>query len=178
MALIKRTVPKNPEEEKTVEISAQMHGSLVFSDAVNLKISGIFTGSLKTKGTLTIGSTAEVEANIEGENVVIAGKVQGNINATKMLVLMPTAALKGDIKTSKLNIVEGAIFQGGCDMSLPADRSADYLNMEEVSKYLEIDLREIETLANSGRIPGLKSGNTWKFERNKIDHWVSSEKIR
>jgi excisionase family DNA binding protein len=178
MSLVKRTVPKNQEEDKTVEISAQMHGTLVFSDPVNLKINGLFTGSLKSKGTLTIGNTAEVQASIEGDNIIIAGKLQGNVHATKMLVLMPTAVLKGDIKTPKLNIVEGAVFQGNCDMNVSVDKNSDYLNIEEVSKYLEIDLKEIESLANTGKIPGTRAGNGWKFERNKIDHWVSSEKVK
>ncbi|MCA9399505.1 MAG: polymer-forming cytoskeletal protein, partial [Candidatus Omnitrophica bacterium] len=65
---------KNPKYEepvdKTVEISAQMQGSLKFSDPVNLKINGQFSGSLDTKGTLTVGSSANVEADISGENIV------------------------------------------------------------------------------------------------------------
>jgi len=70
---------------------------------------------------------ASVEANITGDNIVIAGKVNGDILAHKMLTLMPTAVLHGNISTSKLNIVEGAIFQGQCQMTEgqePATRPA------------------------------------------------------
>ena len=45
---------KENQGDKTVEIDAQMQGSLTFSDPVNLKINGQFQGSLDTKGTLTI----------------------------------------------------------------------------------------------------------------------------
>src|SRR5271165_2118334 len=107
---------KEIPEEKVIEINAQMEGSLIFSDPVNLKIHGRYTGKLDTRGTLTIGATAQVEAHIVGENVIIAGKVKGNVIAKKMLVLMPTSVLHGDISTPKLNIVEGAIFQGRCQM--------------------------------------------------------------
>src|SRR4051812_20461290 len=96
--------------EKTIEINAQMQGTLSFKDAVNLKVNGNFTGTLEVKGTLTIGSAAHVEAHITGDNIIIAGKVRGDIIAKKMLVLMPTALLTGNISTPKLNIVEGAIF--------------------------------------------------------------------
>ena len=173
MALRGRRPPKEEyEDSKLIEINAEMQGTLNFRDPVNLKINGAFKGDLITKGTLTIGQKAIIEANISGENIVVAGSITGDIEAFKMLVLMPTAILKGDISTPKLNIVEGAIFQGNCKMS------EGLLNLDEVAKYLEIDMSEIEDLANSGKIPGTKNGNTWKFERNKIDSWASSGRLK
>jgi len=172
MALRGRKSYKEQEEEKTIEISAQMQGSLTFKDPVNLKIYGHFSGSLDTKGTLTIGESARVEANINGDNIVIGGKVDGDIQANTMLVLMPTATLLGNISTPKLNIVEGAVFQGHCQMI-----KEHLLNIDEVAKYLEIDMSEIETLANSGQIPGVKNGDGWKFEQEKIEHWAAAGRI-
>ncbi len=171
MGLGGRKINKESEEDKVVEISAQMQGSLAFKDPVNLKINGNFQGSLELRGTLTIGTNAQVDANITGDNVVIAGRINGDIIANKMLVLLPTAVLKGNISTPKLNIVEGAIFQGKCQML------EDVLNIDEVAKYLEIDLNEIEQLILSGRIPATKNGNDWKFERVKIDHWAATGKV-
>lgn len=168
------------EENKSIDINAEMQGSLIFREPVNLKINGQFKGTLDTKGTLTIGSTAQVEANINGENIIIAGKVTGDVLANKMLVLMPTAVLRGNIITPKLNIVEGAMFQGRCQMqggTLLNPDVENLLNIDEVAKYLEIDLNEIERLANTGKIPGTKSGNTWKFERTQIENWAASGKL-
>ena len=186
MALGRKAQRQETEDSKVVEISAEMQGSLYFKDPVNLKINGTFSGNLDTRGILTIGNAAKVEANIKGDNVVIAGKVRGDVTAKKMLVLMPTAALDGNIIAPKLNIVEGAIFQGNCSMkaeapvnsqAAPTQTNSDLLDITEVSKYLEIDIREIEALANSGKIPGRRDGNSWKFERSAIDNWVSSEQI-
>ncbi len=168
------------EENKSIDINAEMQGSLIFRESVNLKINGQFKGTLDTKGTLTIGSTAQVEANINGENIIVAGKVTGDVLANKMLVLMPTAVLHGNITTPKLNIVEGAMFQGRCQMQGQASLSSvveHLLNINEVAKYLEIDLNEIERLANTGKIPGTRSGNTWKFERTQIENWAASGKL-
>ena len=159
-------------EERVIEINAQMQGTLSFKDPVNLKINGNFNGTLETKGTLTIGSAATVEAHINGENIVIAGKVKGDIIAKRMLVLMPTAVLTGNITTPKLNIVEGAIFQGRCQMI------EEFLDVEELSKYLEIDSPTIMELANSGKIPATRNGETWMFERNRIDSWAASSKTK
>ncbi len=159
-------------EEKVIEINAEMQGTLSFKDPVNLKINGNFKGTLEGKGTLTVGSAANVEAHISGENIILAGKVRGEILAKKMLVLMPTAVLIGNITTPKLNIVEGAIFQGQCQMM------DDVLTIDEVSKYLEIDSPSILDLVNSGQIPATKRGNEWAFERSKIDNWASTSRIK
>ena len=162
---------KEIPEERVIEINAQMEGALTFPDPVNLKIYGRYTGKLDTRGTLTIGQTAQVEANIVGENVILAGKVKGNIVAKKMLVLMPSAILYGDISTSKLNIVEGAIFQGRCHML------EDVLTVEDLAQYLEIEIPAIIELATTGKIPATKEGNSWKFERAQIDQWASSGRV-
>ncbi len=177
-----KKIIQEEESSKSIDINAEMQGSLIFRDPVNLKINGQFKGTLDTKGTLTIGSSAHVEANINGENIIIAGKVVGDVHANKMLVLMPTAILNGNITTPKLNIVEGALFQGRCQMNSAAATEtvtvpAGLLDINEVAKYLEIDLNEIERLANTGKIPGTKSGNTWKFERNQIENWAASGKL-
>ena len=170
MAIRGRKDTEEPQE-KTIEINAQMQGTLSFKDPVNLKINGNFNGTLEVKGTLTIGNAAFVEAHITGDNIVLAGKVRGDVVAKKMLVLMPTAVLTGNISTPKLNIVEGAIFQGKCQMV------EDILNIEEVAKYLEIDTPAIMDLANEGKIPATRSGDSWNFERSKIDSWASTGKI-
>ena len=168
---LRRPRPSAKPDNQTLEIHAEMHGSLTFKDPVHLKINGKFQGSLDLRGTLSIGQTAHVEANVTAENIIVAGKVLGDITAHALLVLMPSAVVKGNISTPKLNIVEGAIFQGNCQMR------EDLLGIDEVSKYLEIDMAEIERLASSGKIPGTKNGSHWKFERAQIDHWASSGKI-
>ena len=162
----------NDSSERTIDINAQMQGTLSFKDAVNLKINGNFNGTLEAKGTLTVGNAAFVEAHITGENIIIAGKVRGDIVAKKMLVLMPTAVLTGNISTPKLNIVEGAIFQGKCQMM------EDVLNLDEVAKYLEIDAPAILELADNGKIPAVRNGESWAFERSKIDNWASTARIK
>lgn len=163
---------KEVPEEKVIEINAQMEGSLIFADPVNLMINGRYTGKLDTRGTLTIGPTAQVEANIVGENVILAGRVKGNVVAKKMLVLMPSAVLYGDISTPKLNIVEGAVFQGRCHML------EDVLTIDDLAQYLEIEIPAILELASTGKIPATKEGDIWKFERAQIDQWASSGRVR
>ncbi|MDI6758317.1 MAG: polymer-forming cytoskeletal protein [Candidatus Omnitrophota bacterium] len=162
---------KKKIEEKILDVDAAMQGTLSFKDPVNLRINGKFEGSLDTKGNLTIGQTASITADITGDNIVVGGRIKGKIIARERLTLLPQAIVEGNIYPAKLNIAEGAILEGTCSML------RDYLNVEELMKYLEVSLDTVMEWANSGKIPAQKEGNDWKFERKAIDAWVASGKI-
>jgi len=162
---------KKKLEEKTLDVDAAMQGTLSFKDPVNLRINGKFEGSLETRGNLTIGTTAVVNADILGDNIIIGGRVKGKITARERLTLLPQAMVEGQIYPAKLNVAEGAVLQGQCTML------HDFLNAEQLAKYLEVELDSIMEWANSGKVPGNKEGSDWKFERKAIDSWVASGKI-
>ncbi|MFH1339417.1 MAG: polymer-forming cytoskeletal protein [Candidatus Omnitrophota bacterium] len=159
-------------EEKLLDVDASMQGSLSFKDPVNLRINGSFEGNLEVRGTLTIGTTAMVRADIIGDSIIIGGRVRGKIVAKEMLSLLPKAIVEGEIYPSKLNIAEGAIFDGKCYML------HDFLTAEELARYLEVDLNSIVEWADSGKLPGVREGEDWRFERKNIDTWIASGKIR
>ncbi len=171
-------------EEKILDVDASMQGSLVFRDAVNLRINGKFEGTLDTKGNLTIGENAYVQADIVGENIVVSGKVFGKIVASNSLTLTQTAQQLGDIRTPRLSVSEGAILQGKCQMDAKeakVSRSTmqeTLMTVGELAKYLEVDSASILDWAQKGRIPGQKEGNNWKFDRSRVDAWIASEKIK
>jgi len=162
---------KKKLEEKTLDVDAAMQGTLSFKDPVNLRINGKFEGYLETRGNLTISSTAIVNADILGDNIIIGGRVKGKITARERLTLLPQAIVEGHIYPAKLNIAEGAVLQGQCTML------HDFLDAEQLAKYLEVELNSIMEWANTGKVPGNKEGNDWKFERKAIDSWVASGKI-
>lgn len=162
---------KNKMDEKILDVDAAMQGTLSFKDPVNLRINGKFEGNLDTRGNLTIGATAVINADIIGDNIIVGGKVKGKITARERLTLLPQAVVEGYIYPAKLNIAEGAVFEGHCTML------HDFLNPEQLAKYLEVELSSIMEWANSGKVPGSKEDNAWKFERKAIDNWVASGKI-
>jgi excisionase family DNA binding protein len=162
---------KKKMDEKVLDVDAAMQGTLSFKDPVNLRINGRFEGNLDTKGNLTIWQTAQVFADIVGDNIIVGGRVKGRITAKERLTLLPTAIVEGDIYPAKLNIAEGAILEGRCSML------HDSLNAEELARYLEVDLNSIMEWATSGKMPAVKDGGDWKFERKAIDSWVASGKI-
>jgi excisionase family DNA binding protein len=173
---------KNKEIEKVLDVDASMQGSLIFKDPVNLRINGRFEGTLNTKGNLMIGEHAVVNADIVGDSIIIAGKVNGQVRATKELKMVSPARVIGDIKTPLLSVAEGAVFEGSCKML--AGAKADSIGLsaimtpDELAKYLEIDTAMVFEWANLGKIPGTREGNSWKFDRNRIEEWMASEKIK
>lgn len=162
---------KKKLEEKVLDVDAAMQGSLIFKDPVNLRINGRFEGNLETRGNLTVSHTATVHADILGDNIIIGGRVKGHITAREGLTLLPTAIVEGDIYPVKLNVAEGAVLEGKCNML------HDLLNVEELSRYLEVDINSIMEWANSGKMPAFKEGSEWRFERKAIDSWVASGKV-
>ncbi|MDD5281717.1 MAG: polymer-forming cytoskeletal protein [Candidatus Omnitrophica bacterium] len=162
---------KKKMEEKTLDVDAAMQGSLSFKDPVNLRINGKFEGNLDTRGNLTIGSTAVINADIIGDNIIVGGRVKGKITAKERLTLLPQAIVEGHIYPARLNVAEGAVLEGQCSML------HDFLNPEQLAKYLEVELNSIMEWANSGKMPANKEGDNWKFERKAIDSWVASGKI-
>ncbi len=163
---------KDGFDDKVLDVDASMQGTLSFKDPVNLRINGKFEGNLETRGILTIGPEANVEAHIVGEDVVIAGRVKGEILAKKRLSLQSTAVVEGKVRTAKLSIQEGAILEADCKML------HDLLNPQELAQYLEVDVNSVLEWATSGKMPGQKEGSNWRFERQAIDEWVASGKIK
>ncbi len=177
----KEQAPIKIEHEKVLDVDASMQGSMTFRDPVNLRINGKFEGNLDTRGSLTIGQNAEVQADIIGEDIIVAGKVIGNVTASNSLSLTATAHLSGNIRTPRLDISSGALLQGKCDMPekkvsrLTAHEAM--MTVDELAKYLEVDTSSVLDWAKSGRIPAQKDGSNWKFDRIKVDSWIASEKI-
>ena len=172
---------KSNEVERILDVDASMQGSLIFKDPVNLRINGTFEGALNTKGNLMIGEHAVVNADIMGESIVIAGRVNGTIKALKELKLISPGCVIGDINTPLLSIAEGAIFEGTSKMlsgsKLDATQSQSVLTPEELAKYLEIDASLVFEWASLGKIPATKDGTSWRFDKSRIDEWVANEKI-
>lgn len=178
MALRRREEPR----EKVLDVDASMQGTLAFKDPVNLRINGKFEGKLETRGNLTIGEHATVKADINGDEITIAGRVNGDIKAKKSLKLIAPSRVVGDIKTPILIVEEGSVLEGFCNMTEKSEKAernvAEMLTLEEVSKFLEVEKNVVVEWADSGKLPATKDGPKWRFEKDKIEDWLTSEKIK
>ncbi len=84
-----------------------------------LQIAGEFIGEIISDGFLYISESAVVRANIKAHTVIVGGQVTGNVIATERLEMLHTGKVNGNIKTAKLQIADGVIFDGNCEMIQP-----------------------------------------------------------
>ncbi|HEY0459808.1 MAG TPA: polymer-forming cytoskeletal protein [Pyrinomonadaceae bacterium] len=90
-----------------------------------LRIDGHLTGRVSSEsGTLIVGSSGKVDANIQVASAIVSGTINGDITATEKLELTRTARVLGNIQAPRLVIEDGAIFEGACTM-LKAKESLD-----------------------------------------------------
>lgn len=164
---------KKEEGPRVLDVTASMQGSLAFQEPVALRISGQFRGTLETKGELTIGERAMVQADITGEAITVAGRVTGKLVAQKSLRVVSPGVLRGEIWTPVLEVEAGARIDGSVHMG---EQTGETLSAQEVAEYLEVESRVVEQWAREGKVPGRQEGGQWKFDRTKIDEWVATQR--
>ena len=105
-------------EIATIGKSVMVKGEL--SGSEDLVVDGQVEGSISLRGqSLTVGPNGRVRANIEARNVILHGRVDGDLHATERVELRKTASLTGDISTARISIEDGAFFKGTIDIQKP-----------------------------------------------------------
>jgi len=92
-----------------------------------LELAGTFRLDAQVKGNiisndrLLLGESARVEGQIEGNQVVIAGRFDGVVFAKGRVEIQPKGVVTGEIHTPCLVIEPGGIFDGHCHMLASAE---------------------------------------------------------
>lgn len=96
---------------KNVTITGQIYSR------EDLFVDGEVEGSIElAESKLTIGPSGKVKAGVHAREVIIIGAVEGNVEATEKVEIRKDGRLKGDIKTSRIVIEDGAVFKGAIDI--------------------------------------------------------------
>ena len=93
----------------------EVKGNLKFSG--ELTFDGKLDGEINTDGTLNLGDSAVVTGNVNAANVVVRGKINGNISAKEKIEIKAKTELFGDIRATKLIIEEGVTFVGKTEVN-------------------------------------------------------------
>jgi cytoskeletal protein CcmA (bactofilin family) len=108
---------------KTIVVKGEVKGS------EDLVLDGHVEGTVSlAENRLTIGPTATIAADLTARDVLIMGRVQGNIVATGRVELRAGCNLEGDIRASRLAIEDNAVFFGKVDLSQGANKVPEGLN--------------------------------------------------
>jgi len=106
--------------ERISELSTILGKGSIFKGNLNvehtLRVDGKFTGDITTTDSLIVGKDGEVNGNVKAKTLVVGGKVGGTAEVKEIITLESKSEFRGEIKTTKLVIDEGAIFDGRCSM--------------------------------------------------------------
>lgn len=102
----------------TIGKSLQIKGELTGSES--LYIDGNVEGAINMPDSrVTVGREALVSANITAREVVVLGKVSGNVYASDRVDIRSEGSLTGDVIAQRISIGDGAFFRGGIDIRKP-----------------------------------------------------------
>ncbi len=98
---------------------AVFKGQLEFNKDVRLL--GRFEGQIISGGKLVIEDSALLTGEAHADLIRVNGQVKGNLDGGQKVELSPSARMEGDLKTSRLEIAEGAMFVGKCTVGVDGD---------------------------------------------------------
>ena len=111
-----------PVEQATIGRSLVIKGEV--SGAESLYVDGRIEGTISlADNRVTVGRNGSVTANISAREVVIMGKVHGNIQCTDRLDIRSEGSLTGDVVTQRISVEDGAVLKGSVQV-----RSAEHKN--------------------------------------------------
>jgi cytoskeletal protein CcmA (bactofilin family) len=117
-----RNAVMNNQEQATIGKSLVIKGEV--SGSESLYIDGRVEGSINLSGNrVTIGRNGVVSANINAREIVVMGKVKGNLAAQDRVDIRNEGSLTGDVVAQRISIEDGAFFKGGIDIRKPGAES-------------------------------------------------------
>ncbi len=86
-----------------------------FRIETGVRVDGVLKGELVSSGTLIVGESGVIEADVKVREALISGRIVGDLVAEEKVHLQSQATFIGKIKTRILVVEEGAVFKAECD---------------------------------------------------------------
>ena len=95
--------------------SVQIKGELTGSE--DLYLDGSIEGTIDLRDhSLIIGPNGKIKAGITARDLIVHGRIEGNITAAGRVELRKSCSLIGDVSTQRIMIEDGAFFKGAIDI--------------------------------------------------------------
>ena len=102
-------------EQASISKGLSIKGEITGTES--LLIDGKVEGSINIPGNrVTVGKNGVVNASISAREIVVLGKLKGNVAATDRVDIRAEGALTGDVAAARISIEDGAFFKGGIDI--------------------------------------------------------------
>src|SRR5688500_17509320 len=89
---------------------ASFKGELTFEKGMRLL--GKMEGKINTPGKLHVSKEAKMQCDVDAGAITVEGDVNGNLSAGDRIELKQSARYQGDLRSSRLEVDEGAILVG------------------------------------------------------------------
>ena len=118
-----RNANVNTNEQATIGKSLVIKGEVTGSES--LYIDGRVEGTINLAGNrVTVGRNGVVNANVSAREIVVIGKLKGNLVASDRVDIRNEGSLTGDVIAQRISIEDGAYFKGGIDIRKPGAAGA------------------------------------------------------
>jgi len=112
----KETELSSQEVRTILGLGCLFEGNLTIPEGLT-RIDGEVIGNIKGNGSLIIGERGSVKGDLSVEDVVVYGKVNGNIRA-RSLEIRASGRVDGDVQVQELMVEKGAMYNGKCSMGV------------------------------------------------------------
>jgi cytoskeletal protein CcmA (bactofilin family) len=104
--------------------TAHLGATLTIEGAItseeDLQIDGKVRGPISLQGRrLTVGRTAELNSEVTAGEVIVYGKLTGNLYARDRVEIKRDGSVMGDVVTTRVSIEDGADFKGRMEIDRP-----------------------------------------------------------
>jgi cytoskeletal protein CcmA (bactofilin family) len=110
--------PVNEFDSTTINLigaGTSINGDIVSNG--DIRINGVLTGNLSTKGKLFVGDAGKITGEIVCKNADVSGSIEGKIAVGELLSLRATSSVNGEIAINKISVEPGCRFNGTCRMT-------------------------------------------------------------
>ncbi len=126
------------EAQKTI-IGPGMKVTGEISGKDDLTVHGQFEGIIDLrKSQVIVSKTGNVNADIYGKIITIAGEVKGSLFGEEKIILQPSGVVRGSMTAPRVHVEDGAKFKGNVD--------TESINTEKQPKLKEVPLAKVHNL--------------------------------
>jgi len=113
------TASVNPNSPKAL-LGATLTIQGEITSEEDLQIDGKVRGPISLQGRrLTVGRTAELNSDVVAGEVIVYGKLTGNLRARDRVEIKKDGSVSGDVTTTRVSIEDGADFRGRMEIDRP-----------------------------------------------------------
>ncbi|HET9408565.1 MAG TPA: polymer-forming cytoskeletal protein [Candidatus Sulfotelmatobacter sp.] len=122
-----------PVDQATIGRTLYIKGEIIGSES--LYIDGRVEGKISMpESRVTIGRNGKVDASISAREVVVMGKVAGNIECSDRVDIRSEGSVSGDISTARISVEDGAALKGGIQVRSSEVKPHQGQNKAEAAK--------------------------------------------